>query len=87
MSKDILGLCTKPIRNDTTRVKDLVRKVWSVPEDVIIMVSELRCYEDSCPDVETVIALLSNDREPIKVTINKPMAELDAAMINVHRPG
>ena len=87
MSKDILGLSTKPIGNDTSRVKDLVREAWSVPEDVIIMVSKLRCYEDGCPDVETVIALMSNDREPIKVTINKPMAELDAVMINVHRPG
>ena len=70
----------------TKRVKDIVRKAWSIPESVIIMVSELRCHEEGCPDVETVIALMHEGAEPEKVKIYKPMAELNLEEIKSHRP-
>ena len=37
------------------------------------MVSELRCHDEDCPDVETVIALMAGYGEPVKVKIGKPM--------------
>ena len=47
---DILGLSTRP-KTDTKRIKKLVRDAWTVPEEVVIMVSELRCHDEDCPDV------------------------------------
>ena len=86
MGNDILGLSTKPTGGHTKRVKDMVREAWSIPENVIIMVSELRCHEEGCPDVETVIALMHEGAEPEKVKIYKPMAELNLEEIKSHRP-
>ena len=86
MRNDILGLSTKPTGGHTKRVKDMVREAWSIPENVIIMVSELRCHEEGCPDLETVIALMHDGAEPEKVKIYKPMAELNLKEIKSHRP-
>ena len=86
MLNDILGLSTKPKGGHTKRVKDMVRKAWAIPENVIIMVSELRCHEEGCPDVETVIALMHDGVEPQKAKIYKPMAELNLEEIKSHRP-
>ena len=86
MLNDILGLSTKPTGGHTKRVKDMVRRAWSIPENVIIMVSELRCHEEGCPDVETVIALMRDGAEPEKVKIYKPMTELNLEEIKSHKP-
>jgi hypothetical protein len=86
MLNDILGLSTKPAGGHTKRIKDMVREAWSIPENVIIMVSELRCHEEGCPDVETVIALMHDGAAPEKVKIYKPMAELNLEEIKSHRP-
>ena len=86
MLNDILGLSTKPKGGHTKRVKDMVRRAWSVPENVIIMVSELRCHEEGCPDVETVIALIRDVAETEKVIIYNPIAELNLYEIKSHKP-
>ncbi|MGB0683183.1 MAG: hypothetical protein ACPGOV_10765 [Magnetovibrionaceae bacterium] len=78
---DILGLSLGPAKDDTKRIKDLVRTLWSVPEETVIMVSELRCHEEGCPDVETVIALMSGEGEPEKTKISKPISALNAEEI------
>ena len=76
----------KPRMNHTKRIKELVRAAWNVNDDIVIMVSELRCHEDGCPDLETVIALMSEDAAPKTIKINKPIAELDLSVITSHRP-
>ena len=86
MLNDILGLSTKPTGGHAKRVKDIVREAWSIPENVIIMVSELRCHDEGCPDVETVIALMHEGNEPEKVKIYKPMVELNLEEIKSHKP-
>ena len=86
MLNDILGLSTKPKGGHTKRVKDMVRRAWSIPENVIIMVSELRCHEEGCPDVETVIALMRDGAEPEKVKIYTPLAELSLEEIKSNKP-
>ena len=50
------------------------------------MVSELRCHEEGCPDVETVIALMRDGAEPEKVKIYKPLAELSLEEIKSNKP-
>jgi len=76
----------KPGADHTKRVKELVRTAWNVNDDIVIMVSELRCHEDGCPDLETVIALMAEDADPKTIKINKPIAELDLAVITSYRP-
>ena len=60
----------------TARVKDWVREVMSLPDDVTVMVTELRCAEADCPDVETVIAVLGEPGMARKHKLLKPIAEV-----------
>ncbi|MEE2932996.1 MAG: nitrate reductase [Pseudomonadota bacterium] len=76
----------KPKVNHTQRVKDLVRNTWGIDDNVVIMVSELKCHEDGCPDVETVIALMPEDQNPTKIKIASPIAEVDSNTIKKHKP-
>tara|TARA_R110001592_G_scaffold197769_6_gene445808 strand:- start:3121 stop:3270 length:150 start_codon:yes stop_codon:yes gene_type:complete len=41
------------------------------------MVSELRCHEDGCPDIETVIAVMTGVDQRQSWKIAKPMAQID----------
>ena len=48
-----------PRRTEKMRqVKDWVREQLSLPPEVSVMVTELRCTEPGCPPTETVIAVL-----------------------------
>jgi hypothetical protein len=40
------------------KIRAAVRAKYSLTEDAVIMVSELRCTEPGCPPLETVIAIL-----------------------------
>jgi len=60
----------------TARIKGWVREIMGFPDDVIVMVAELRCAEDDCPDVETVIAVLGEPGKARKHKLLKPMAEV-----------
>ena len=76
----------KPKVDHTQRVKDLVRNTWGIDDNVVIMVSELKCHEDGCPDVETVIALMPENQNPTKIKIESPIAEVDPSTIKKHKP-
>lgn len=58
------------------RVKEWVREVMSLPDDVTVMVTELRCAEEGCPDVETVLAVLGEPGMARKHKLLKPMSEV-----------
>jgi len=60
----------------TSRIKKWVREVMGLPEDVVVMVSELRCAEDDCPDVETVIAVMGEPGQARKHKLLKPASEV-----------
>ena len=76
----------KPKVNHTQRVKELVRKTWGIDNNVVIMVSELKCHEDGCPDVETVVALMPEGQNPRKIKIERPIAEVDPLIIKKNKP-
>lgn len=79
---DILGLSGPPQSADVKRIKSLVRDQWGVPEDVVVMVSELHCHEDGCPDVETIIALMpGGGRGPESYKVPLPMKQVDQCVI------
>lgn len=60
----------------TARVKGWVREVMGLPDDATVMVTELRCAEDDCPDVETVIAALGGPGTARKHKLLKPVADV-----------
>lgn len=75
---DILGLSRARPDGSARRIKDLVRRYFGLDDAVTLMVSELRCHEDGCPDVETVIAVMGDARASPTWKIAKPMAQVDA---------
>ena len=72
--------------DQTNRVKALVRDIWDIDEGVVIMVSELKCYEDGCPDLETVVVLMDEGAQPKTIKINKCLSEIDVKTISSHCP-
>ncbi|MCB2099429.1 MAG: hypothetical protein KDE22_01065 [Rhodobacterales bacterium] len=76
MMDDILGLARPKPAGDAPRLKALVRRRLGLGADSTVMVSELRCHEDGCPDVETVVAVLAAGRETESWKIPKPMARI-----------
>jgi hypothetical protein len=58
------------------RVKGWVHEVMGLPEGVTVTVMELRCAEDDCPDVETVIGVLGEPGKARKHKLLKPLADV-----------
>ncbi len=58
------------------RIKDWVRELLALGDDVTILVSELSCSEPGCPPVETVIAVFRGRDDTTKYTIHRPSAEV-----------
>jgi hypothetical protein len=78
---DILGLSRAKSDGSGQRIKDLVREHFALDDGATLMVSELRCHEDGCPDVETVIAVMADGRANLTWKIAKPMAQVGAGDI------
>lgn len=57
------------------RLKDQVRSLLKLADDVSISVTELNCSDPDCPDIETVIAVLGDGR-PRLARIHKPLPEV-----------
>lgn len=75
--EDILGLSRPKATGDAERIKTLIRQHMKIDGEATLMVSELRCHEDGCPDIETVIALMTGADQRQSWKIAKPMAQID----------
>jgi hypothetical protein len=40
------------------RIKSWARRLWALPDETTVMVTELECREPGCPPIETVLAVL-----------------------------
>lgn len=74
------------------RIKATVRTVLDLPDDVVVSVTELACREPGCPDIETVVAILSAGRKPLTVRFHKSIpditdGDLNAALGTLAREG
>lgn len=69
------------------RIKDWVAASFALTEDVTVMVTELRCTEEGCPPIETVIAILDTPGSPRQYKVYKPLAEVSAADISAVAEG
>lgn len=69
------------------RVKGWVTDVLGLAENVTVMVTELRCTEPGCPELETVIAVLEPGVPTRSFHIFQPLdavAEEDVLAMHVH---
>lgn len=73
---DILGLSRPKSTGDAQRIKVLARDFLGLPEEATLMISELHCHEDGCPDVETVVAVMEGADRRRTWKIAKPMADI-----------
>ena len=58
------------------RVKGWVRQYMTLPDDAVVLVTELRCHEAGCPDVETVVAVLGPPGVARHHKLPKPAADV-----------
>jgi hypothetical protein len=73
-----LGQRSKNDPQVIARVKNWVAASFALAEDVTVMVTELRCTEEGCPPIETVIAILDTPGSPRQYKAYKPLAEITA---------
>lgn len=66
----------KPRPEIVARIKEWTCELFPLSHEATVMVSELRCQEQDCPDVETVIAILAGAGQTHHYKLLKPMAEV-----------
>jgi hypothetical protein len=57
-------------------IKDLVINYFGFSETTVLTVAELRCHDDSCPPVETVITARHSDSSTQDWRLTKPIDEI-----------
>ena len=70
----MLGSKRNPEPSVVRAVKEWAREALGLGPDSILTANELRCLEDGCPEVETVIGVPGCGLPPLK--ISKPMADV-----------
>lgn len=73
---NLLSSATRPDPAAVARVKVWVFESFQLPEEAIVKVMELRCAEEDCPDVESVIALFGEFGQTRKFKLLKPVEEI-----------
>lgn len=69
---------SKPPRGPavTARLKAWVGDLTGLGDGATIMVAELRCHDLGCPDLETVITVVTPDQRRFVLRFPKPVAEI-----------
>jgi hypothetical protein len=60
-------------------IKQQVADSLRLPEDAMVMVTELTCEDEDCPDVETVIAVLRQGQPKLQAKANSVIDSLSYA--------
>ncbi len=60
----------------SAEIKDWVREVMKLPDDITMTVAELACREEGCPDIETVIGILEPGKAITTIRIHAQMADV-----------
>ena len=57
-------------------IKFWTRQALALPEDQIVSVSEFNCGKPTCPNLHTVIMVMSQEGPAKKIVVNKPVANI-----------
>lgn len=87
MNINPLGQRSKNDPETLGRIKAWVRASFELPEETPVMLTELRCVEEGCPPIETVIALLDTPGQPRQYKVFKPMIEITTEDIDAAARG
>lgn len=58
-------------------IKRWVAELLAPPPGAVVIVTELRCTEDGCPPLETVIVVLCDGFATVQYKVHKAMAMVD----------
>lgn len=75
---DLFNTQPRPDPAQLAAIKSWVAEALALPDDVTVMVTELRCSEPGCPPLETVIAVLYEGQQPEQRKLHKASSELTA---------
>ena len=65
--------------NMVRKIKGTLEKALSLPDSATISITELACFEEGCPPVETVVVLLRAGSSPLQHKFHKPAGEFKSA--------
>ena len=65
-----------------TRIKGWAREALGVSDETTVMVTELRCVEEGCPPLETVIAVLGDHGRSTQLKLHKALDEVTRADVD-----
>jgi hypothetical protein len=60
----------------TQQIKARVAELLELNQDATVMVTELNCQDDDCPEVETVIAIFRANQQKVQITLHSSIEEL-----------
>jgi len=60
-----------------SRIKHWVQEIFKLSENENILVTELQCYEEGCPPIETVIVVLRGETEKRQYKFHKRINEIN----------
>ena len=60
----------------TKRVTGWVRTRFALPDETVVLVSEVSCQLEGCPPIETVIAFWTDEDTRYRYKIFKPVADV-----------
>ncbi len=60
----------------TAAIKFWTRQVLALSDEFIVSVSEFNCGKPTCPNLHTVIMVMSQEGPAKKIVINKPVADI-----------
>ena len=57
-------------------IKFWTRQALGLTDEFIVSVSEFNCGKPTCPNLHTVIMVMSQECAPRKIVVNKPLAAI-----------
>lgn len=70
-----LSRCSPAVVTKAREIKNWTRKVFDLPEDAVVSVSELACHVPGCPPKETVVLMMVK-AQTVQISIHKAMHDL-----------
>ena len=67
----------RPSLETVRRIKRALREALHLPEDAILMVTELACMEEGCAPLETVIGLLRSGVPQLQYKLHKEIKTIN----------
>jgi hypothetical protein len=65
-----------PNAGKAEEIRSWIEDLFGLPDEAVVLVSELRCTEPGCPPLETVIAILYGPGRRRQFKIHKGIAEI-----------